>query len=429
MTMWAPTRLKFVASMAAGGTPPVDDPRYWTDDEDEGVAWAAIGDMTREPVLRTTSRRVTPDGIQAARLCVGAPGTLLFAMYASLGATATLAIPAAWNQAILGLTPRGQNSSAFLKYSLIDARRSLSSLARTNTQDNLNQEQIGNLPLLITSPERQALIADFLDRECERIDAARQLGSDLAERTNQDVRGELCRLLDDDERSCPNPRLRWVSRVLSGFAFPSEQFVHENVRVRLLRGINVGVGQIRWDETVGWDPDEAARYAPWRLRSGDLVLGMDRPWIAAGTRVATISPDDVPALLLQRVACIRPNEEVMSEYVRLWIEHPRFEAELASATTGVSVPHISGDQIGAFRIAVPDLDRQRFVVERARSLASASTRVHRRAVELDALLTTYGASLIQDGITGKLNITAALERGMEERLQAAVEGRLDEVAV
>jgi len=38
------------------------------------------------------------------------------------------------------------------------------------------------------------------------------------------------------------------------------------------------------------------------LKAGDLVLSLNRPFIATGTKVAQIQPSDLPALLVQRVA-------------------------------------------------------------------------------------------------------------------------------
>ncbi len=125
---WRPTRLKHVAVMAAGGTPSVDNPRYWTEERD-GVAWAAIADMTREPRIEGTSRWVSQEGIRAARLPLGRPGTVLFAMYASLGAMAVLDVPATWNQAILGITPRTGASVGFVRYTLVNSRRRSQALA------------------------------------------------------------------------------------------------------------------------------------------------------------------------------------------------------------------------------------------------------------------------------------------------------------
>src|SRR4051812_7919638 len=89
--------------MRAGGTPAVEDGSMW---DDNGLPWVSIADMSRAPIVVDTERRVSPAAIKAKALPVGAAGTLLFAMYASVGAVGVLGTEASWNQAILGIAPR-----------------------------------------------------------------------------------------------------------------------------------------------------------------------------------------------------------------------------------------------------------------------------------------------------------------------------------
>ena len=55
--------------------------------------------------------------------------------------------------------------------------------------------------------------------------------------------------------------------MLSGFAFKSSDFVQDG-EYRLLRGINLGVGEVRWDDTVYVNniPDKLSIY---QLKKGD----------------------------------------------------------------------------------------------------------------------------------------------------------------
>lgn len=108
-------------------------------------------------------------------------------MYASLGHTALTTEWSTWNQAILGIVPRSGSSPQFLKYALESIRPRISEFARSNTQSNLNAEQVRNLTLPRPSSEEQRRIADFLDAETSRIDRLvelrrRQIES-LAERS------------------------------------------------------------------------------------------------------------------------------------------------------------------------------------------------------------------------------------------------------
>jgi type I restriction enzyme, S subunit len=162
--------LKRVATLTAGGTPSVDVTTNWADEG--GTNWVTIADMTRDRTVAQTDRCLTAEGLQSKGLKVGRTGTLLFAMYASVGEVAVLGADAAWNQAILGIEPRpGLAESAFVRYWLQHLRPQLTAHFRSNTQDNLNAEQVGNLPFPVVPLATQRVIADYLDAETARIDA------------------------------------------------------------------------------------------------------------------------------------------------------------------------------------------------------------------------------------------------------------------
>jgi type I restriction enzyme S subunit len=130
------------AAMLSGGTPATGEPSYW---DDEGLPWIAIGDMVDGGTTQATHKGLSPAGLAAARLRPAPPGTVLFAMYASVGKTTVTGMAAAWNQAILGLVPRHGVDPDFLLGWLELARPSLPAIARSATQDNLNADQVARL--------------------------------------------------------------------------------------------------------------------------------------------------------------------------------------------------------------------------------------------------------------------------------------------
>src|ERR1035437_2772234 len=102
---WSVTRLKHACrAFVAGGTPDSDNPDFWGDDT-SGSPWVAISDLTRGAKICRTDRTLTASGLTSKKLTVLTVGTILYSMYASLGKVATLGIPAATNQAILGVIP------------------------------------------------------------------------------------------------------------------------------------------------------------------------------------------------------------------------------------------------------------------------------------------------------------------------------------
>jgi len=165
--------LGYVATTIAGGTPSTSNSSYWCRDDEEGHPWVTIGDMSSTPVVTTTEKQVTEAGIGAARLSVGEPGTILFAMYgATLGAVSRLGLTASWNQAILGIFPdESVVSPDFLESSLIASKKHLVTLHRGNTQNNLNAEQVKSLRIPLPPVAEQHRIAAEIDHETAEIDS------------------------------------------------------------------------------------------------------------------------------------------------------------------------------------------------------------------------------------------------------------------
>jgi type I restriction enzyme S subunit len=148
-----------LASFVAGGTPDSNNLDYWSDDG-TGVPWVAIGDMSRRERVRQTSKHVTSSGMAAAGLRLLAPGTILLAMYASVGEVAKLEISAVTNQAILGIAPGRDLNGDYLMAHLRSRQALLVAEARSNTQANLNAHQVRHLKLWRPNRAVQDRIAD-----------------------------------------------------------------------------------------------------------------------------------------------------------------------------------------------------------------------------------------------------------------------------
>ncbi|MCL4763087.1 MAG: restriction endonuclease subunit S [Burkholderiales bacterium] len=169
---WEAKRLKnCVQRLESGGTPESDNFEYWTDDE-SGVPWVAISDMTRSFHIHDTAKRLTDRGLHSKHLPIVPSGTLLYSMYASLGKVALLEIDAAVNQAILGVVTRNELVLRdFLRWWLEFMQNHVQLLSSSNTQDNLNADKVRKMPVFVPRPDEQRAIAAFLDRETARIDA------------------------------------------------------------------------------------------------------------------------------------------------------------------------------------------------------------------------------------------------------------------
>ncbi len=160
-------------------------------------------------------------------------------------------------------------------------------------------------------------------------------------------------------------RLGDVCNIITGFPFPGKKYSQKGVRV--VRGDNVTIGNLRWDteKDKRWnEPFDKTEY--YSLQANDIVIGMDGSRV--GKNKARIKEEDLPLLLAQRVACVRHNELAEQDYLYYNIFSKKFVDYVNSIHTGSAIPHISQKQIEDYKILLPNLETQRRIASILSSL-------------------------------------------------------------
>ena len=325
------------------------------------------------------------------------------------------------------LRPTENFDGRFIAFYLVALRASGFIRAYSNvvSMPHLTADKLARIPMPMPPLEEQRTISDYLDREAARIDTLIQEQQRLVEmlrgRRKAVVEQAVFSGLDtaptqsNSESWLPPTPSHWqvaqlgfVSDTLAGYAFPSEGFSDDEDHVRLLRGVNVKPGRVDWVDTVYWDLQAAAVPSEFCLDVGDLVFGMDRPFVGGGVRVAAISESDLPALLLQRVMRIRPSDEAGRGYMRYVMSTDSFLNYLEPLFTGVSVPHASEWQVRKFKMPSPPIgEQQRISAYLDEQTAKIDTLVAEteRFIELSRVRRT---ALIAAAVTGQIDVREML---------------------
>ena len=156
-----------------------------------------------------------------------------------------------------------------------------------------------------------------------------------------------------------------VADLIYGPAFKSTFFLDvQSEGTKLVRGDNVQQGYIRWgDKTKKWPIENCDAHIKYQLQVGDIVLAMDRPIVGGGLKLAWISEDDLPALLVQRVCRIRGQKNLAyTDFLRYVLSSQEFSAHVEKITTGANIPHISGKDIAAYEFKLLSLEEQKQIV-------------------------------------------------------------------
>jgi type I restriction enzyme S subunit len=169
---WKVKKLGDVADMFSGGTPLTSNNSYYGGQ----IPWVVIADMTRiKKYLFNTEKNITELGLKNSSARLFKKGTLLFAMYASIGKCAIAKVDVACNQAILGINAK-EIDTEFLYYYLAFNEQKFLQMGQAGTQNNLNKEIVQNLDIPYPFIEEQTAVATILsdmDTEIECLEQKR----------------------------------------------------------------------------------------------------------------------------------------------------------------------------------------------------------------------------------------------------------------
>ena len=184
---WEVKRLGDVAGMGSGGTPTSSVSAYYDGD----YPWVSISDMTKGgKVIMKTDRNLSAVGLANSAAQMFPAGTILYAMYASLGECSIAGIPVCTSQAILGIRPQERLNGDFLYYYLTSLKNAVKSMGQQGTQANLNKGMVQAFQIILPSVKEQTAIAAILvDVDAEL--AALQTRRDKTREIKQGMMQEL----------------------------------------------------------------------------------------------------------------------------------------------------------------------------------------------------------------------------------------------
>lgn len=148
-----------------------------------------------------------------------------------------------------------------------------------------------------------------------------------------------------------------ICDLLNGFAFKSNMYVNEGIRV--IRIANVQKGYIE-DSAPAFYPfsyeDELSRYM---LQEGDLLMSLT----GNVGRVGILNKEMLPAALNQRVACIRlKKKDVLLKYLFHYFNSDYFEKMCIASSHGAAQLNMSTVWLAKHSIPVPPLSEQERIV-------------------------------------------------------------------
>ncbi|MFZ1790555.1 MAG: restriction endonuclease subunit S [Saprospiraceae bacterium] len=191
-------------------------------------------------------------------------------------------------------------------------------------------------------------------------------------------------------------RLKSKIFLLTGYPFKSDKYA--NIGIKLARGINVKEGYFDWSDKRCW-PEVSKELEPFLLKEGDVLIAMDGSKV--GKNFCQVKEDDLPVLLLQRVARLRTKNGLLPNFLYWNIVSKSFLSWVNISKTDPMVPHIAPKDINNFIIAIPSPSEQTAI---ANFLDDKTAKIDLAIAQKEKMITLLKERkqiIIQNAVTGK----------------------------
>lgn len=450
---WKTTTLGQVLKWSSGGTPKSTMERYYNG----GIPWAIIGDLN-DGIVTETAKTISEEGLKNSSAKWVEEGSVLIAMYGSIGKLGIAGRRMTTNQAIAFTKPECC-SAKYLFWYLYYSRAALLGLGKGGTQANISQTVLKAFPFVLPSEDEQRRIVGEIEKQFSRleegVEALKRVQVNLkryraavlkaacegrlvpteAERQRSKGRGArgggkyetgaelLARILAErrknwqgkgpyKEPAPPNTAklgsipTGWIVASLEQLTSPDRPICYgilmpkENVPngVLFVTVKDMKGDKIDLDSLRRTAPEIAMKYARASLKTGDLLLSI------RGTygRVAEVPKELDGGNITQDTARLDVTRKVSHRYIATYLRNPDCQQFFKRVARGVAVKGVNIGDVRPAPIPLPPLAEQlRIVAEVERRLSV----VEELEATVEANLqraTRLRQSILQKAFAGKL---------------------------
>jgi type I restriction enzyme S subunit len=408
---WNEKRLgEIFNSIYSGGTPKRGVDEYY----DGEIPFVKIEDLNEQQGegVSTAEEYITGFAIEDTSVRAFEPGTLLLTIYGSLAETAMVSDKVATNQAILGLWDAPKDNVVFIRYAIDNTQSKLTSLSRQTTQANLGKGIVKKHRIPIPPLEEQRKIASIL----YNVDQAIQKTEEIIEQTENIRKGLIHHLLtggvSEQDKSythigpkkvkIPNT---WETKQISAISdikngnriVKGHEYSDDLTNYPFIRIVDMENGTVS-PKDIKYLKEETAK----QMQRG--IISSDDVYITVTGRVGdagTIPPELDGARFTDNAAKLYDLNDVISEYLSLYLRSKFGQDEVHRFTVGSTQPKLSMYRVEKMEVIVPPIDEQKEIVEKVESIDKVRDQNEKTRGSLHSLK----RGLMQDLLSGTVRTT------------------------
>ena len=406
---WSSMELNDAGIWGSGGTPSRKNPRYY---ENGTIPWLVIGDLNDQAV-EEFSTSITELGLINSSAKLIPTGSLLVAMYGSIGKLGITTFPCTTNQAIAFCIPNEELVELrYLFHALANAKPELIAKGQGGAQQNISQGILKEHLIPLSPLNEQRRIAAKLDTTLAAVEACRQRLYGVAEilkRFRQAVlssatSGELTREWREEnfvdgkwDEGCLHELLS--SKPRNGY---SPKPADQETPTKSLTLSATTTGRFKPEHFKYIDQSIPVDSHLW-LTPGDILIQRANTLEYVGISAIYNGPEMTfiyPDLMMKCQA----NDKVDTQYLHYLLLSEAVRNYFRESATGTSgnMPKINQQIVMSAPVRWPTYDEQLEIVERAQELFTLADQVESKLTVASTIVDRLTTALLAKAFRGEL---------------------------
>lgn len=354
---WQIKKMSEVVTWSSGGTPKATEQSYY---KGGTIPWLIIKDLN-DGIINTSLSKITDLGLKNSSAKMIPVGTLLVAMYGSIGKLGITGIECCTNQAIAFAKELHGVTTKYMFYYMSLIKPKLISMGKGGTQKNISQSVLNSLNVVVPSLPEQERIVARIEELFSELDKAVETLKTTKQQLAVYRQAVLKEAFEGDYLKTP---LKNISTAMSGYAFKSKKYIADGQYVVVKIG---NVKQFKFDfsrdltKTNEIDGDILKKYL---LKKGDCLITLTGSRGKRDYGFVSIITNQDNYLLNQRVAALRFNlDKALPEFYQYYLSSFDYRNQFFSYETGnVGQGNVGIKALTDPIVVCPSLEQQKRIV-------------------------------------------------------------------
>jgi len=364
--------------------------------------------------MATTEKSISEIGLQNSSTKLVPAGTILIAMYGSIGKLGITQIECCTNQAIAFCKEDEKLAhKKYLFYALLWARPKLIQLGQGASQQNISQTILKAFNIPLAPRPEQSRIAAKLDELLAQVDTlkARIDGIPaLLKRFRQSVLAAAVsgQLTEEWRLQQPDRLGKWTKSQIGEVAFVTKLAGFEYTKfvkykpggdLKVIKAENAGKNGFKHTEFSTVYSEDVASLSRSKLFGGELLM----VFVGAGTGQVALVPNDGNWFLGPNIAMIKPNNKIVSsKYLEHYCRSPIGLVEIFKFMKSTAQPSLSMKTIRQIAFPLPPLSEQTEIVRRVEQLFAFADQLEARVKAAQIRIDRLTQSILAKAFRGEL---------------------------